>query len=198
MTGGGDGGERVAMSVGLDAPAAAPASPDAPALRIARATSKAARTLLGVLLLAMVVLNVANAVGRYAFGTVLAGADEILVYAMIWLVMVGLILVTVDRRNIGLDFLVNGAGPRGRHLLAIFHHAIMTAASAYAAVQCWAFVKRVAAIGQTSMAIDIPMSIPHGALVVGFGGTALAGLLLVVGDAAALLQPHAAKRRGIS
>ena len=34
------------------------------------------------------------------------------------------------------------------------------------------FVQRVAAIGQTSMALGIPMAIPHSALVIGFGGTA--------------------------
>ena len=177
------------MSLGIEAPAAPPARPDAPALQLARTADKAARTLLGILLLAMVALNVANAVGRYAFGAVLAGADEILVYTMIWLVMIGLILVSAERRHIALDFLVNNAGPRGRHALALLHHAVMTAASSYAALQCWVFVERVAAIGQTSMAIAIPMSIPHGALVLGFGGTAVAGLLLVVGDAAALLRP---------
>ncbi|MGE5146022.1 MAG: TRAP transporter small permease [Candidatus Eiseniibacteriota bacterium] len=177
------------MSLGVEAPAAAPARPDAPAPRIVRVTAKAARTLLGVLLLAMVALNVANAIGRYAFGAVLAGADEILVYTMIWLVMVGIILVSAERRHIALDFLVNAAGPRARLALAIVQHAVMTAAAAYAAVQCWVFVERVSAIGQTSMAIAIPMSIPHSALVLGFGGTAVAGLLLIVGDAAALLQP---------
>jgi TRAP-type C4-dicarboxylate transport system permease small subunit len=193
------------MTIDVDAPASATRHRGAVevgastgANRIVRATSRAARTLLGVLLLAMVALNVANAVGRYAMGAVIAGADEILIYTMVWLVMVGLILTTADRRHIALDFLVSNAGPRGRLGLAIVHHAVMTAASAYAAVQCWAFVRLVAAIGQTSMAIEIPMSIPHAALVVGFAGTAAVGVLLIVGDAAALLQMNPARRRGAS
>ena len=33
---------------------------------------------------------------------------------MIWLVMVGMILVTAERSHIALDFLVNRAGPRAR------------------------------------------------------------------------------------
>lgn len=182
------------MTAKVDVPARATrpegaAEADAPAPnRIARATSRAARTILGVLLLAMVALNVANAIGRYAMGAVIAGADEILVYSMVWLVMVGLILITVDRRHIALDFLTANAGPRGRLVLAIVQNLAMTAASAYAAIQCWAFVQRVAAIGQTSMAISIPMSIPHAALVVGFAGTAVVGILLIVGDAAELLR----------
>ena len=188
------------MTVDIDTPAratrpegAAPAGASAPN-RIARAASRAARTILGVLLLAMVALNVVNALGRYAMGTVIAGADEILVYTMVWLVMVGVILMTADLRHIALDFLVSNTGPRGRLALAILHHLAMAAASAYAAFQCWAFVQRVAEVGQTSMAIAIPMWIPHAALVAGFAGTAVVAVLLMVGDAAELLRGD--RRRG--
>ena len=62
----------------------------------------------------MVALNVVNAVCRYVFGIVLTGADEVLVFGMIWMVMLGMILVTADRRHIALDFLVTRAGPRQR------------------------------------------------------------------------------------
>ena len=42
---------------------------------------RAVRVLLGLLLLGMVALNVANAICRYVFGIVLIGADEVLVFA---------------------------------------------------------------------------------------------------------------------
>ena len=144
--------------------------------------AQAARVLLGMLLLGMVALNVANAICRYAFGVVLTGADEVLVFTMIWMVMVGMILATADRRHIALDFLVTRAGPRGRIALSILHHVVLTAACAYAAFWCWAFVARVAAIGQGSMALGIPMAVPHFALFVGFAGTTVAAALLLVAD----------------
>jgi TRAP-type C4-dicarboxylate transport system permease small subunit len=158
---------------------------------LAHTIASAVRVFLGVLLLGMVALNVANAVCRYALGVVLTGADEVLVFTMIWMVMVGMILATIDRRHIALDFLVTRAGPRQRAALSILHHVVLTGACAYAAFYCWSFVMRVAAIGQVSMALGVPMAIPHFALFVGFAGTTIAGALLLAADVAALARaPH--------
>jgi TRAP-type C4-dicarboxylate transport system permease small subunit len=164
-------------------------APDQPASRpwISRTAAAATRTVLGLLLLAMVLLNVLNAVFRYLFGLVLIGADELLVFAMIWMVMIGMILATVDRRHIALDFLPARLPPRARLALAMLHNSILVVAAGYASVQCFEFARRVAAIGQTSMALGFSMAIPHSALVVGFAGTALAAALLVIGDGAELM-----------
>ena len=155
---------------------------------VAGTIASAVRVLLGLLLLGMVALNVANAVCRYLLGVVLTGADELLVFSMIWMVMVGMILATVDRRHIALDFLMTRAGPRQRLALSILHQLVLTGACAYAALYCWSFVMRVAAIGQTSMALGVPMALPHAALLVGFAGTALASALLLAADIAALAR----------
>jgi TRAP-type transport system small permease protein len=169
------------MTVEAEAPMPAAAAP-----RIARVAVAAARTLLGVALIGMVAINVVNAVCRYVFGVVFPGADEILVFMMIWLVMIGLILVTAERRNIALDFLASRVGPRTRLVLAVLQHTAMTVACAFATVQCWIFVGRLAAIGQTSMALGIPMAIPHFALVTGMAGTTVVAALLLASDVAAL------------
>jgi TRAP-type transport system small permease protein len=169
------------MTLEADAPI-----PSARAIRIARMATTAARLLLGVMLLIMVALNVINAVCRYVFSIVFPGADEILVFMMIWLVMLGLVLVTAQRSNIALDFLILRSGPRSRRLLEIFHHVVMTVCCAFTTFYCWAFVSRVAAIGQTSMALGLPMAVPHFALVVGFAGTTIVAAFLVVADVVAL------------
>lgn len=166
-----------------------PAGADpAPVNPVVKAVASTVRIILGVLLLGMVALNVANAICRYALGVVLTGADELMVFAMIWMVMVGMIVATASRGHIALDFLVNRAGPRQRVMLSILHHAVMTGACAYAAFHCWSFVARVAALGQTSMALGLPMAIPHAALVVGFAGTTIASALLLAADIAALAR----------
>ena len=150
--------------------------------------ARAVRVVLGLLLLGMVVLNVASAMCRYIFGIVFVGADELLVFAMIWMVMVGMIVVTASRSHIALDFLVTRVAPRQRVMLSAAHNIVMTGACAYATVYCWSFVMRVAAIGQTSMALELPMAIPHFALVVGFGGTTIASALLLASDISALVS----------
>ncbi|HMF26056.1 MAG TPA: TRAP transporter small permease subunit [Pseudolabrys sp.] len=172
-----------------------PARP-AIALHLARIAAFAARALLGTLLVGMVLLNVANAVCRYLFGVVLIGADELLVFAMIWMVMIGMILVTIDRRHIALDFLANRLAPRPRIALTMFHHLIIAIGGTYAAVQCLEFTRRVATIGQTSMAIGFPMLFAHSALVVGFAGTALvAAVLLVSGGTELFTSDRATKTK---
>jgi TRAP-type transport system small permease protein len=169
-------------------------APPALALRIARIAAFAARALLGALLIGMVLLNVANAACRYLFSVVLIGADELLVFGMIWMVMIGMILVTIDRRHIALDFLVNRLAPRPRIALTMFHHLIIAIGAAYAAVQSVEFARRVAMIGQTSMAIGFPMVFAHSALVVGFAGTALVAAVLVVSGGTELVSSHRARK----
>src|SRR5689334_13715698 len=93
---------------------------------LTQAASSVARAVLGLLLLGMVAINVAAAMCRYVFGIVFTGADEMLVFAMIWMVMIGLILVTANQNHIALDFLVTRAGPRARMALALLHHAVLT------------------------------------------------------------------------
>ncbi len=173
-----------------------PPAPPAFARRIAQVAAAATRTLLGLILLAMVLLNVANAVARYLFSVVLIGADEVLVYSMVWMVMIGMILVTVDQRHIALDFLVNRLSGRPRIALTMFHHLVIAVGASYAAVQCVEFTKRVAAIGQTSMALGFPMAFAHAALVVGFAGTALVAVLLVVSGGAEFLAARSDVKAG--
>jgi TRAP-type C4-dicarboxylate transport system permease small subunit len=161
------------------------------AARIAQVAARATRTLLGLLLVAMVLLNVANALARYLFSVVLIGADELLVYSMVWMVMIGMILVTMDERHIALDFLVNRLTGRPRLALTTLHNAIIAVGAGYATVQCIEFAGRVASIGQTSMALGFPMVFAHSALVAGFAGTALVATLLVVTGAADLIAGRA-------
>lgn len=158
----------------------AAAPPDAGA-RLAGFALSAGRTLLGVVLIVLVLLNVANAIAR-ASGRVVIGVDEVLVFGMIWMVMIGMLLVTADRSHIALEILTDRVGPRGRSVLSIVTHAVMVGACAYAAVQSFGFIQRITATGQTSMALGMPMLIPHSALLVGFGGTAIIAAMLLVSD----------------
>lgn len=154
--------------------------PDAGA-GLARLALSATRGLLGLVLIALVLLNVVNALARAA-GTVVIGVDEVLVFGMIWMVMIGMLLVTADRSHIALEIITARVGTRARHMLSIVTHTAMMGACAFAAVQSFGFIQRVTATGQTSMALGMPMLIPHSALLVGFGGTAIIAAMLLVSD----------------
>ncbi|MGN6461598.1 MAG: TRAP transporter small permease [Pseudolabrys sp.] len=150
---------------------------------------RVARTALGVILLAMVVLNVVNAVSRYLLSYVVIGIDEVLIFAMIWMVMIGMLLVTAERSHIALELVTTRVGPRGRAGLFLLHHVVIAVAGAYAAWQSFLFVQRITMIHQTSMALEMPMFIPHGAITIGLAGTAIIALVLAWRDARNLLNP---------
>jgi TRAP-type C4-dicarboxylate transport system permease small subunit len=154
---------------------------------LARLALSAVRTLIGLVLIGLVLLNVANALAR-ATGRVVIGVDEVLVFGMIWMVMIGTLLVTADRSHIALEILTARVGPKARCILSIVTHAVMVLACGYAAVQSVGFIQRVTATGQTSMALGMPMLIPHSALLVGFGGTAIIAAMILVSDFRYLVQ----------
>jgi TRAP-type C4-dicarboxylate transport system permease small subunit len=158
--------------------------------QLPRIAASAVRLLLGLVLIGLVLLNVVNALAR-ATGVVVIGVDEVLVFGMIWMVMLGMLLVTAERGHIALELLAARVGSRISRAFSIVTHSVMAASCAYAAYQSFLFVQRVNDSGQTSMALGMPMLIPHSALVVGFGGTALIAAMLVVSDIQTLLsQPR--------
>jgi len=156
-------------------------------IRLQRIAAAALRTLLGVALLALVALNVANAIAR-ATGIVVIGVDEVLVFGMIWMVMLGMLLVTAERGHINFELVTSRVTPRTRLILMIVTHVILAAACAYSAFQSFKYVSQITNLGQTSMALGMPMLIPHSALLVGFGGTAIIAAMILVSDIRLLAQ----------
>lgn len=148
----------------------------------------ALKGLLGLGLVAMVLVNVANAAGRYGGLPTLTGADELLVFGMIWIVMVGAILATRERAHLAIDVLPARLAPRPRRVLAAAGSAVMALTCGFIAWHSHAFIERIGAIGQTSMGLGIPMVIPHFAVLTGFAGMAAVAALLAASDLAALLS----------
>ena len=148
------------------------------------------RLALGLGLIAMVILNVANAAGRYGGLPTLTGADEALVYGMIWIVMLGAILATRTRDHLTIDLLPHAVGPVAASAMRLLTDAAIFAVCAFVARHSYSFIARIGAIGQTSMGLGINMVWPHSAILVGFAGMALVALLRLVADVAALARPQ--------
>lgn len=145
------------------------------------------RVLLGVLILAMVLLNVASSAGRYLFGRSIPGSDELLIFAMVWLVFMGAVFITKDRGHLGFDLLRKAAPPRLAALLAMATDFVIMLIAGYVAYQSWQVVGKFAQIGQSSMALGIPMTIPHAAILLGFVLIVLVTLMALLRDGAILL-----------
>ena len=161
-------------------------------IRVEAAVVRLVGILLGLGLIAMVVVNVANALGRYSGWFSLVGADELLVYGMIWIVMLGAILAARTRDHLTIDLLPHAVGPVAASAMRLLTDAATFAVCAFVARHSYSFIARIGAIGQTSMGLGIPMVWPHSAILVGFAGMALVALCLLVADVAALARPHPA------
>lgn len=148
---------------------------------------------LGVVLLAVVAVNVVNASGRYLFGMSFLGADELMVYAVIWIVMAGAILSLLARSHINVNLLPSYASGRTLKLLYVIQDAAAVFACSYVTYASWLFIWRISKLGVESMGLGLPMTVPHAALLFGFGGMTLAALWMLVRDLIALLRPESGR-----
>ncbi len=149
------------------------------------------RALLGVVLLGMVAVNVVNAGGRYLGLGLPPGIDELLVFAMIWLVMAGAVLALLEREHLAIDLLPEALGPVARTALLLISHIVVLAVSLVVVRQSWLFIARIDKLGQVSMGLGVPMTWPHAAVLAGFAGMALVALWLLCRDAARLSRSRA-------
>lgn len=164
-------------------------TPQQPTLsRLAGSAMSWLHTLLGLTLLFVVIVNVINAISRYLFGISPVGADELMVYVVIWLVMVAAILSLILRSHINVNLLPSYTRGRARHLLHIIHDAAAALACGYAAYASWLFIGRISRLGVTSMGLGLPMTIPHAALLIGFAGLSVTGAIMLVRDCLALIR----------
>ncbi len=163
------------------------ALPQGPFARLEARATGALKALLGLGLIAMVALNVANAAGRYGGLPTLTGADEALVYGMIWIVMIGAMLAARQRDHLCIDLLPAALPRAAARLLRLLTDAATLTVCAFIAWHSLDFIQRIGMIGQTSMGLGIPMTWAHSAIFAGFAGMALMAALLLIRDLHALL-----------
>jgi TRAP-type C4-dicarboxylate transport system permease small subunit len=130
--------------------------------------------LLGLLMLVGVALNFANVFGRYVLGSPIFWAEEVLVLLTIWGVFIGLVVVAWNGEHLAMDLFSSRLTGWPKRLLNGTIAATMVVVCGFVAVQSWTIVSLFLATEAVSVGAQIPKAIPHGALLVGFGLTALA------------------------
>ncbi len=148
--------------------------------RWARKVVRGLRVGLGTILILMVLLNGANAFGRFVLNRSIIGADEILVFAMVWLVFLGAAVVTWERRHLSIDLLRPHLPSRAQRWLLATHGIVLAFVCGFVVIQSLSVIEQLGRIGQRSMGAQVPMTIPHAAIAVGLGLAALFALLRLV------------------
>lgn len=137
-------------------------------------------TLLAVLLVLAVLLNFANVVGRYGFNRSILGADEVQIYMMIWMSFLGAAVVTWRHQHLRMDMLLNALPAVLQTVVRIFEAIVLVVLSGLVVWQSGSYAQKMFMLGEKSTAAEVPMWIPHSAVVAGFILVLLIALLRAV------------------
>lgn len=138
--------------------------------------------LVGLVFCAVVTLNFASAASRYLFKLAILGADEVQVYAMVWLVLIGSAVVAARHAHLCMDVLVSGLPRRVTAWRVALENLLGTVVCGTMSWVSLRFVMQVHGMDQLSDGAGVPMWIPHTAVLVGFSAmTLIFACALVVG-----------------
>ena len=136
--------------------------------------------LLGLALIAAVVFNFVNVVGRYILGQTFIAADEVQVYIMVYIAFLGAAVATWRRMHLRMDVLVHRLPRRIQAALAATELALVLVLAAFVLYVSLGYVAQMAGLDARSQNAGIPMWIPHSAIVMGFGLIAVLAVLQIV------------------
>ena len=151
-------------------------STTSPSLGFHRALDRADR-ITGICFMLVVGLNFTSAASRYAAGRPIMGADEVQVYAMVWLIFLGAVMAAARRAHLRMDVLTMGLAPRPAWIRSLVEMLLTLVTCVTMVVVSSQFAWQIHEFDQRSDAAEIPMWIPHISVAVGFLGVAIVSLL---------------------
>ena len=148
--------------------------------RTVDALALALEKLLGLALIAAVVINFVNVVGRYILGSTFISADEVQIYTMVYIAFLGAAVATWRRIHLRMDVLVQRLPGGVKALLAAAELVLILVLASLVLYVSSGYVTQMAGLDARSQNAGIPMWIPHSAIVLGFGLIAVLSVLQIV------------------
>ena len=127
-----------------------------------------------LMLVAIVLINAANVVGRYVFSSPFSWGEEVMLFLMIGAIFLSAPAVTWDGANIRMDILARALPLRIRRVLEAFADLVSLAVAALLVYAAVPIIVQLVAFGERSEAASIPMALPQGAIPLGFALSAIA------------------------
>lgn len=148
--------------------------------RIEEVLTACVRWFLGILILVSVLLNVVSVVARYVFMSPLFWVEPIITYMLLWCVFVGAALVTWNDRHLNVDILSTLMPPWFQKLAKVLGLLMLIATALLVVPQSWEATSMMVRLDQRTAVGDLPLSVPHSSLLVGFVLIVLAGVARLV------------------
>ena len=149
------------------------------------------RLLLGAILLLSVVLICANAFGRYVLHAPIIWAEEVLSYALVWMVYLGAVQVTNDQGHLRMDLVVQGLPWRWRRVARLVGDLVFVAVGALIIYQANDSIRQFTHHSQIA---ELPMDVLHAVIPTSF---VLMVVLVVMHGIAALREADDAPNRTV-
>lgn len=131
----------------------------------------------GSLFLVAVVLNIVNVIGRYVFGMPVFWAEEALTFTVIWIVFLVAGTITYRGAHLNMDLVFSRMPADLQRAVRIAILIALIACTIYTAVQSWKVVELHYLTGGVTAGTNIPLVVPHAALLFGFSFMALAAIV---------------------
>lgn len=129
--------------------------------RAARVVLLLLQVIVVAILIGSVGLIVTNAFGRYFMDAPIRWQEEILRYALLWLVFLGAILVTFDNKHLRMDLIANALKGPARIVVNGLAVLAFLFVCGFIAWHSMDWVNLFLETGQVSQIAEVPMVIPH-------------------------------------
>jgi TRAP-type C4-dicarboxylate transport system permease small subunit len=126
------------------------------------------RSVSAICLMASVLINFANIIGRYFFSVSIPWAEEIMLFLMVGCVFTGCCAVAWHGRQIKMDVLVTMLPPALRHLLALLSELVMIAAAIAVTIFALPVIVNLWNFDERSQAANFPLVIPQAMVPIGY------------------------------
>ena len=131
----------------------------------------------GALFLIAVVLNIVNVIGRYVFGMPVFWAEEALTFTIIWIVFLVVGTITYRGAHLNMDLVYSRMPAPLQRVVRIAIALALIVCSVFTAIQSWKVVELHYMTQGVTAGTNIPLVIPHSALLFGFSFMAAAAIV---------------------
>lgn len=138
------------------------------------AATRLLRVVSALMLVAIVLINATNVVGRYVLNSPFSWGEEVMLFLMIGAIFLSAPAVTWDGTNIRMDILARALPVRVRRVLEALADLVSLAVAALLVYASVPIIQQLIAFDQRSQAADIPMALPQGVIPLGFALSVIA------------------------
>ena len=131
------------------------------------------RTVSAICLIASVIINFTNIIGRYFFNVSIPWAEEIMLFLMVGCVFTGCCAVAWEGRQIRMDVLISMMPPKIKDLFTLLSELVLIATAIAVTKFAWPVITQLAAFDERSQAANFPLVIPQAMVPIGYSLMAL-------------------------